>query len=82
MAVRDIGRKSLLRSSTGLVFGIGITSATFHCKGTRAWEIEALNIDAIRPAASDMDGKGPNGILGSHVEEHHTNLVREESADW
>ena len=32
--------------------GIGITSATFHCKGTRAWEIEALNIDATGVAIS------------------------------
>ena len=52
MTLRDISQKSLLRSSTELVLGIGITSATFHCEGTRAWEIEALNIDATGVASS------------------------------
>ena len=68
MAVRDIGRKSLLRSSTGLVFGIGITSATFHYKGTRAWEIEALNIDATG-VVSSMENRFRSqfGILSGPV---------------
>ena len=72
MAVRDIGRKSLLRSSIGLVLGIGITSATFYCKGTRAWEIESLNIDATG-VTSSMENRfrsqfgilsGPDASIG------------------
>jgi hypothetical protein len=44
VAVSDIGQRSENISVTGVVFGTGITPASFHCLGTCAHFIEVLNI--------------------------------------
>ena len=71
VAVSDIGRRSENISFTGVVFGTGITSASFHCLGSCACLIEVLNI-IVTGSESSMENvlriqfsmpSGPGALL-------------------
>ena len=48
--VREIGRRCLFTSRTGVCFGIGVTSACFHDCGSRASEKEQLRMSGTTGA--------------------------------
>ena len=48
--VREIGRRCLFTSRTGVCFGIGVTSACFHDCGSRASEKEQLRMSVTTGA--------------------------------
>ena len=71
VAVSDIGRISENISVTGVVFGTGITSTSFHCLGSCACLIEVLNI-IVTGSESSMENvlriqfsmpSGPGALL-------------------
>ena len=71
VAVSDIGRRSENISVAGVVFGTGITSASFHCLGTCVCLIEVLNI-IVTGSESSMENvlriqfgmpSGPGALL-------------------